>query len=193
MKNIHCNSAIDQHGVNAILCAIEAELGARAAKRGKKLDAHIMGGGKLSSAGYRDFGEFAAKKNLDLIYVTMDPARPRDTLASSELELTYFATDGVSETLFSTGGRLWMRDRKSQSRLIFEFEKPLEIFAKSNGQFQGRPCVDRRFHDEGFKLAEQSLQRRLETMPPSMPILSSIGSTPVIFDMQTMLRGIAGE
>ncbi len=193
MNFTQANSDIDENGINANLCAIEAELGAHAAKRGKKLSALVMGGGTLSPAGLRDFDKFACEKNVDVIYVTMSKSRPHDTLASSKLELSYFATDGISKTQVSKGGRLWMRDRKSQPRLIFNFENPLEVYAKSNGQFHGRIGLNQGYHEEGFDFARQRLQKRLATMRPSIPVMSLIGSTPVIFDMQTLLRGMAGQ
>ena len=193
MKHTQKNSAIDQHGINAVLRAIEAELGARAAKRGKKLSAHLMGGGELTATGIRDFGQFATTKNLDIIYVSMNQSQPHEALASSELEFTYFATDGISESLVQTGGRIWMRDLKAQPRLIFDFVDPLEVFAKSNGKFDCRPGVNWRYHDEGFTLARQCLQKRISLMRPSTPILSTVGSTPVVFDLQTLLRGMTGE
>lgn len=184
---------MDCDGINAILRATEAELGARAVKRGNKLSARIMGGGTLPSADIEEFGHFAAAKNFDILYVTMNQSRPYETLASLALEFTYFATDGISETLVWTGGRIWMRDINAQPRLIFDSVDPLEIFVKSNGKFDGRPGLNRRYHDEGFALATQTLQKRIARMRPSPPMLSMMGSTPIVFDLQTLLRGIAGE
>ena len=193
MKQTQNTSAMDPNGINAILRATEAELGARAAKRGNRLSARIMGGGWLHSADIEEFGHFAAAKNFDILYVSMNQSQPHDTLASSALEFTYFATDGISETLVKTGGRIWMRDLKAQPRLIFDFEDSLEVFVKSNGKFDCRSGVNRRYHDEGFKLARQKLQKRIARMRPSPPMLSMMGSTPIVFDVQTLLRGIAGE
>ena len=193
MDHSQKTSEIDTNGINAILRAVETELGARAAKRGNKLSARIMGGGTLPSSDIEEFGRFAAAKNSDILYVAMNQSQPHATLASSALEFTYFATDGISETLAWTGGRIWMRDINAQPRLIFGFDDQLEIFVKSNGQSDCRAGVNGRYHDEGFTLARQCLQKRIAMLRPSPPFLSIMGSTPIVFDLQTLLRGIAGE
>jgi hypothetical protein len=46
-------------GVNAILRAIETEFGARASRRGKTLEALVIGGNKLTAQAKYDIAEYA--------------------------------------------------------------------------------------------------------------------------------------
>lgn len=192
MIKIQDNLAIDQHSVSEVLRGIEAELGARAARRGNELGALVMGGGQLTETGIRDLARFACAKNWNILHVAMNLARPHDTLAASDLKFSYFATDGETEVAVVLDGAIWKRDHRTLAKLIFGAGHPLKIQAKADGSFLARK-TSKRYHDAGFDIASQSIQARISQSNPSTGVLTSIGDALVIYDSRTMLRLLTGE
>lgn len=184
-------SNIDQNRVNAILRSIEAELGARAAKRGKKLDALVMGGGRLDPAGVDDLARFACAKNWQILYAAIDEKHADRTLTARSVELSYFCTDGLSRTAVLTGGRLWKRRQHAPARILFA-SVDTELTAKADGLIYDGPLASH-YREEGYDLAWDSIEQRMAADRRSAPVLTSIGATLVVYDMQTMLRLLAGE
>ncbi|MEP2722590.1 hypothetical protein [Roseibium sp.] len=183
---------IDQHGVNSVLCAIEAELAARPVKKGNKPDAILMGGGRLCSNDVRELAHFACRKNWNILYAAMDEIKPLEALASGDLEFSYFSTDGVSETAVLTKGKIWKRDRQSHARLIFGGKEGCEIWMKASGSFAVRD-LKAAPSDQGFHLSRASIKDRMDRPRRMAPVVTSIGQALLVYDMMTLLRLTNGE
>jgi hypothetical protein len=184
---------IDQNRVNTVLCAIEAELGARATKNGNKPQALLLGGGRLSPTDVQELAILACRKDWDILYVAMDETQPFDALAAGDIEFSYFSTDGVSTTAVITNGKMWKRDDQSQARLVFDGANgSSEIWMKASGYFAVR---DREAPpaEAGFGLAITCIQKRLEQAGPTFPVISSFGEAFIVFDMKTLDRMMNGE
>lgn len=191
MRNLKLPN-IDQHGVNAVLCAVEAELGGRATKKGNKPDALLMGGGRLCPADERELALLASRTNWDILYVAMDKTQPLETLTSGDLEFSFFSTDGVTQTCVLTHGRIWKRDRQSQARLIFMNKGAAEIRIKASGAFALRE-LKASPRNEGFRLARTSIEDRIGRVQTIAPVLGSIGHALIVYDIRTLQRMMAGE
>ena len=70
------------HSANAILRAIEAEFVGRATRRGKTLEALVMGGPKLTDLARYDLAEYAFEQNWELIYVEISEDQAEDGTCS---------------------------------------------------------------------------------------------------------------
>lgn len=184
-------STIEERGVNAILRGVEAELGSLAVRRGRKLKTLVMGGEFLNDTSRGDLARFACEKNWDILYVAMNPERPNDTLAACEIEVAYFATDGLDNTAVMVGGRLWKRNGQEAARLLFPRQE-MEIKAKANGLFSAR-AIKAQYQDDGFYRARDAIQRRMANDRSSLPVQTTIGASHVVYDIQTMLRLLKGE
>ena len=181
MHNLTCTTPY-LHNVNAILRAIEVEFAGRATRRGKTLDALVMGGNRLTDRARHDLAEYAFGENWELIYVEISHDQAEDPLY---LELTYFETYGSMDTIVHERGSIWKGSARSQPRLVFPGGK--QITADANGRMQirdGEPA----YHDEGFDLAYHDLCKRGANFDRGMPVTSWIDETPVIYDFQTLPR-----
>lgn len=181
MHNLTCTTPY-LHSANAILRAIEAEFAGRATRRGKTLDALVMGGNRLTDRARHDLAEYAFGENWELMYVEISHDQAEDPLY---LELTYFETYGSMDTIVHERGSIWKGSARSQPRLVFPGGK--QITADANGRMQirdGEPA----YHDEGFDLAYHDLCKRVANSDRGMPVTSWIDETPVIYDFQTLPR-----
>ena len=112
MHNLTCTTPY-LHNVNAILRAIEVEFAGRATRRGKTLDALVMGGNRLTDRARHDLAEYAFGENWELIYVEISHDQAEDPLY---LELTYFETYGSMDTIVHERGSIWKGSARSQDR-----------------------------------------------------------------------------
>lgn len=170
------------HRANAILRAIEAEFAGRTRRRGKTLEALVMGGAKLTDVGRSDLAEYAFGENWEMIYVEISHDQADDP---RNLEITYFETYGTMDTIVHERGSIWKASARSQPRLVFPGGK--QITADANGRMQirdGEPA----YHDEGFDLAYHALCKRVANSDRGMPVTSWIDETPVVYDFQTLPR-----
>lgn len=174
-------------GVNAILRAIETEFGARASRRGKSLEALVIGGNKLTVQAKYDIAEYAFAQNWEIIYVGVDLDQTEDLL---DLEIAYFETYGLMDTAIHEAGRIWKAGSGSQPRLVFPSGH--EIKANANGSMEIRE-TGRSFHQEGFDVALRSLRKRAMNSDPGMPVTSWFDETPVIYDFETLARAYVPE
>ena len=187
MKYLNCALPCPP-AVNAILRAIETEFGARASRRGKTLEALVIGGNKLTAEARHDIAEYAFAQHWEIIYVGVGHDQIEDLI---DLEISYFETYGIWDTpTIHEGGQIWKASARSQPRLVFPSAH--EIKANANGSMEIRQtdCVR---HQDGFDLALKALRKRVMNSDPGVPVASWFDETPVIYDLSTKPRAYVPE
>ena len=186
MYNLDCTLP-SPRGVNAILRAIETEFGGRASRRGKTLEALVIGGHKLTDQARYDIAEYAFAQNWEIIYVGIENDQIEEL---TNLEISYFETYGVWDTVIHEGGQIWKTSSRSQPRLVFPSAH--EIKANPNGSMEIRE-TDFAHHPDGFEFALQALRKRVMKSDPGMPVTSWFDDTRVIYDIGTQPRAYVPE
>jgi len=184
--DLSASAKIDQHQINSLICAVEAELTSRAGKRCKQADFLIMGGGQLSGAGRDSLASFACQKNWNLLYAAVNTAQPVNGFAADAIEFSCFVTDGFTSTAVLSGGKLWKRERTTAAILIFP-QHSLSIRVNAKGKLTDRKLADR-YHDHGHDLARDAVLRRVSSAKNRMPVLGTIGNAMVVHDLEMIAR-----
>ena len=173
-------TAFDQHGINHMTVALSREMAFNGGKRHADADTLFIGGSRPSGADENALARFGLNKNYKIIYPYFDTA----DVSAGPIGFHAVVTDGLTESIILTSGRLWKRDRRSQAILLFPDAK-IVVKMSSKGRLLVRGMAGQ-FHDHGYDLALESLIGRASSKPGHIPIVSSIGCLPTVLDVRTM-------
>ncbi|USU10712.1 hypothetical protein NF701_08950 [Sphingomonadaceae bacterium OTU29THOMA1] len=172
-------------GINHMTVALQMEMAPSSKNRHTEPDVLFMGGGRLSDADERALAGLGMRKNYNLVYATCATVDARSTPS------TYHAvvTDGLTQAYILSNGRLWKRDRRSASILIFaDTQAVIKISGK--GCIVVRPMAGQ-YHDHGFDLALDGLAARGARKPGHVPVVMPVGEVTAMIDVRALAATFA--
>lgn len=163
--------------INHMAVAVRQEM-IPSGQYGGGADVVFIGGSKPCQEDERQLAAFGLRKNYNIIFTACDVASSN----AAPIGFRVVVTDGTAESIVLSGGRLWKRDRRTACVLLFPAEQVL-IKVSTKGRLIVRPMVGR-YHDQGYELADQSVEARAASRPGHGAVLAPIGDLPVVFDVK---------
>lgn len=171
---------LDQHAINHMITAISREMTPQRRARHAESDTIFMGGPPPSDADQNELAMFGLRKNYKIIFPSFDPA----DATVGPLGYHVVVTDGLTQTVILSGGRLWKRDRRSDAVLLFpDLQAVVKLSAK--GRLVVR-AMSGQYHDHGYELASASIIAGAERKLGHIPVVSSVGNLVTVFDLKTV-------
>lgn len=167
---------LDHHATNHMTAAIDREM-SPAGRRRPDADTIFMGITPPSDADQNALARFGLDKNYKMILPSFDAADP----ARGPVDFHAVVTDGLTESIILAGGRLWKRDRRSPSVLLFP-DAGIVVRVNSKGRLVVRGMTGR-FHDHGYELAREAVLARAARKPGRAPVVSWIGTQVAVLDI----------
>ena len=184
------NTMLDQHAVNHATVALRQEMTPRQGLRHRELDTLFLGGPSTTEADRTSLGKFGFDKNYKLVVASFDPAE--EVTAPTGYDVV--VTDGQTQWIALSGGRLWKRDRRTPAILIFAISATTLATVKISAK--GRMLIGDgrgRFADEGFERARMSVAARTAAKPGTTPVVSPMGSSSVVLDCAAFVDMLEAE
>jgi hypothetical protein len=179
---INAPSLID---INHLTVALRQEMTPAGRKDGAHADVLFIGGSTPSEADEYAFAGFGLRKNYKIIYTACRTSHAGAGPSSYHVVVT----DGLNEAVALKGGRLWKRDRRSASVLLFPIEQAL-IKISAKGRMIVRPMTGR-YDEQGHELASQHLAARAARKLGRGAVVAPVGGLPVILDMTEFVATFA--
>ena len=174
------NTAFDTTSMNHMITAICHEMRGASRKTHPDCDTLFIGGPPPSDRDQHALAQFGLSKNWKVVYPSFDPADPM----RGPVGCYVVVTDGLTETVILTDGRLWKNDRRSMTVIVFA-ELGITVRVSSKGRLVVRGMVGR-YHDHGYDLALEGVATRAARRPGHSTVISSIGQLPTVCDIRTM-------
>ena len=171
-----------QHAINHLTVALSQEMLPPSGSRHDEFDTLFLACAHPSADQRTALASFGLRKNYNLIIASFDDADPAGGPAGIEAVVT----DGRTQAFNLSGGRLWRRDRRTPSVLLFpELRAMVRISSKRRlvvGPMNGRHAED------GYEIARQGVLERAKREPGHVPVLTPIGDLAIVVDV----RAVAG-
>ncbi len=179
------NTLRNSFAVNHMITALQIGMSPTSDLHNAETDVLFMGGGVLSEIDERTLAGFGLRKNYNIIYATCE------TLDARPAPSTYHAviTDGQTQAYILSNGRLWKRDRKSASLLVFaDTQAVIKISRK--GRIVVTPMAGR-YHDHGYDLAHTDVAARTAREPGHAPVVAPVGNITTVMDAKAFVAMFA--
>lgn len=176
---------IFENGINHMLVALAHEMSPQGHGRPHETDTLFVGGLTPTEGDQRALGEFALSKNYRMIHASFELGNPD----AGPTGFHAILTDGVTEAIIIGNGRLWKRDRRSPSVLVFA--EPGAIMKMSAKRRIVVREMKGEFHEQGYALALEALKTRAAWKPGRAPIVSTIGELPIVMDLRSLRDALA--
>lgn len=173
-------AGLDQYAVNNMICALQLEMGSSPSEPGRDHDALFMGGSDVNAADEDALGSFAVDKNWHILLASFDPADP----TAGPVDFRAVITDGLTKSVIMAGGRLWKKDRRSNTVILFPKARSV-LKLTTKGRLVVGPISGRR-HDHGYELARMSLASHAAKCPGGVPLVAPVGGLLTIMDARTL-------
>lgn len=175
------NDTIDHHGINHMLVSISREMTKDANRSGADADTIFMGGTTPTENDQKALADFALSKNYNIIFPSFDP----NAIGTGPITFHAVVTDGHEQATVLPDGRLWKRDRRSPSILLFpELRAVLRMSTK--GRLLVREMTGS-YHKQGYEAASEAIRTTAARKPARAPIMSSIGDLMIVMDVEAMM------
>ncbi len=172
---------LDPISINHMTVALQMEMASSSNSRHTEPDVLFMGGGELSDTDERALAGLGLRKNYNIVYATCASVDADSTPS------TYHAvvTDGLTQAYILNNGRLWKRDRRSASVLIFA-DTQMVIKISGKGRICVRPMAGQ-YHDHGYDLAQDGLAARAARKPGHAPVVSPVGEVATVINLKAVV------
>lgn len=169
-------NGFDQHAINHMTVAIRQEMspGGRPHPEGDTL---FMGGARPSNGDAGALARFGLNKNWKIVFPSFDTADP----AAGPIGFHVVVTDGETQSIVLSGGRLWKRNHDSAAVLLFRKKKVL-VSLDAGGRLNVG-AMRGRFDDRGYALALEAVKARAMGEPGRGAVVAPIGALITVMDM----------
>lgn len=169
---------IDPATINHMTVALRLEMTPSSRSCNADADVLFMGGASPSEADERDIAAFGLRKNYNIIFAVYDG----DVEGSTPSAYHAVVTDGINQAVPLKNGRLWKRDRRGASILLFPNEQAV-IKVSAEGRMIVRKMASR-YHDQGYDLAAQGVAARAARQPGHGPVVATVGDLVTVSDIK---------
>lgn len=177
--------AFDPSRINHITVALRLEMTPSSRSGNVDADVLFMGGSQPSEAQERDLAGFGLQKNYKIIFAACDATDAGRSPSAYHAVIT----DGVAEAVAVRNGRLWKRDRRTPSILLFPDEQVL-IKISPKGRLIVREMAGR-YDDHGYELAAQSVAACAARQPGHGPVVAPVGDVIAVLDVRDVAATFA--
>ncbi len=181
----NATTGFDQHAVNDMTVAVSIEMTPGGRGRHPLGDTLFMGGLAPSHDDARALGAFGERKNWKVVLPWFDPS----DIGAGPVGYHAVVTDGISDTVVLTDGRLWKRDRRSAAVLHFPgIQAVVRLSSKGRLMVSG---MRGGYAEEGYGIARQAVAARAATSPGKVPVVSAVGGMVAVLDMGALADSFA--